>query len=740
MRFLLALLLTAATASAAVGTYPLYYTNHFTTNGYIVKSKPLVSAGEMVTTSTNDSLVEVSIDESELTNFVTNITLAEPVGVILPGTNIAFTYDGTNTTIDGTLDGRALTNADTRNLSFLNSLTLGPDSTFLCQPPAYFLSQTYFGWGFEIYFDPGGSLLGSWDGSFTIGSSGANRPESVFARSLLMASNVVAEAGFYGDLAAATNLPVTGLQTNGATTDKVIGFDGSGIAWVDKTSLEGAIDAATATNISETVVQSYTNLFQLDLGYTPQPANEMLTNLSDVAYYNLTNWGQIPTAAKADAFYWHHLTNWINVPTNVMWDVVLPRVSTNGAVIGYKLGFDGSSAVWEPDLTGTPGAGIDAYTATNIARYLDQFPTNAAWILGKQTGSANLTNWSALATSAKQNSAAQLTEWATIWSSNKQDKLTYTPQPASANLTNWSALATSAKQDTFTAQVPGSVFAGPSSGSASSLPAFRPLVEDDLPLQIPSSRLYGLLPNAVLPGTLYYWSLIGTAAKQDTFTAQSAKVFYAGPTSGSVATPTFRQIAQGDLFPALNSVAITNASIKNTAAGEYGLTLYDLANASGSAGLVFDAGTPSATSTKFTLNGTGANLMNGAVINGGTAQTASRVAVWDASTNLTSSTVTTAQLEAATTGRKTTRSVSTSGNVLTTDEVIFVTAAGVELTLPTAVGVAGKVYTFILLNEADSTSLIYPSGGQTIDAGTQTSTEWLNPQSVISDGSNWYTY
>jgi hypothetical protein len=72
-----------------------------------------------------------------------------------------------------------------------------------------------------------------------------------------------------------------------------------------------------------------------------------------------------------------------------------------------------------------------------------------------QPASLNLSNWSALATSAKQDAlgytpqpaSTNLTNWSALATSAKQDALGYTPQPASTNLTNWSALATSAKQD-----------------------------------------------------------------------------------------------------------------------------------------------------------------------------------------------------------------------------------------------------------------------------------------------------
>jgi hypothetical protein len=107
-----------------------------------------------------------------------------------------------------------------------------------------------------------------------------------------------------------------------------------------------------------------------------------------------------------------------------------PRVTTPGTNDLFLL------AVPNPTngLFGT-GSTNNAVTYANLKAAI-----NAA----NQPASANLSNWSALATSAKQPASANLTNWSALATSAKQDALGYTPQPASANLTNWSAIATNA--------------------------------------------------------------------------------------------------------------------------------------------------------------------------------------------------------------------------------------------------------------------------------------------------------
>lgn len=90
--------------------------------------------------------------------------------------------------------------------------------------------------------------------------------------------------------------------------------------------------------------------------------------------------------------------------------------------------------------------------------------------------------------------------------------------------------------------------------------------------------------------------------------------------------------------------------------------------------------------------------------------------------------------------------VKTSAYTITaTDEVVLVdpTSAGFTVTLPTAVGVAGKTY--ILKNVSTSTNTITmaSTSSQTIDtasAGSTTIAASTGVKRFISDGANWFTW
>lgn len=75
---------------------------------------------------------------------------------------------------------------------------------------------------------------------------------------------------------------------------------------------------------------------------------------------------------------------------------------------------------------------------------------------------------------------------------------------------------------------------------------------------------------------------------------------------------------------------------------------------------------------------------------------------------------------------------------LPTDEVILINGATKTVTLPTAVGIAGKVYTVKLI-ASGTTGTVATTSSQTIDGSTTAS---LAAQyafiSVVSDGANWH--
>ncbi len=75
-------------------------------------------------------------------------------------------------------------------------------------------------------------------------------------------------------------------------------------------------------------------------------------------------------------------------------------------------------------------------------------PTNGLFGTGSTNKAVTYANLKASINATNQPPSANLSNWSALATSAKQDALGYTPQPASANLTNWSALATSAKQDT----------------------------------------------------------------------------------------------------------------------------------------------------------------------------------------------------------------------------------------------------------------------------------------------------
>jgi len=72
------------------------------------------------------------------------------------------------------------------------------------------------------------------------------------------------------------------------------------------------------------------------------------------------------------------------------------------------------------------------------------------------------------------------------------------------------------------------------------------------------------------------------------------------------------------------------------------------------------------------------------------------------------------------------------------NDTVFTTADNKTITLPTAVGIVGKVYTIKQLAAYTSGTLINTTGGQLIDgAATYTLSAQYKFVTVISDGANW---
>lgn len=83
----------------------------------------------------------------------------------------------------------------------------------------------------------------------------------------------------------------------------------------------------------------------------------------------------------------------------------------------------------------------------------------------------------------------------------------------------------------------------------------------------------------------------------------------------------------------------------------------------------------------------------------------------------------------------------TSSLVLTsTHSVVFADASGggITVTLPTAVGIAGRIYTIKRTNSGSNTVTIATTSSQTVDADTTVvlTTQYTSID-VVSDGSNW---
>lgn len=78
-------------------------------------------------------------------------------------------------------------------------------------------------------------------------------------------------------------------------------------------------------------------------------------------------------------------------------------------------------------------------------------------------------------------------------------------------------------------------------------------------------------------------------------------------------------------------------------------------------------------------------------------------------------------------------------NVLTTDDTVQVTADGLTITLPTAVGLNGKRFTIIQTAAFAAGTTIACSGGQTINgSATQSLGAQYRYKTMISNGSNWF--
>lgn len=135
---------------------------------------------------------------------------------------------------------------------------------------------------------------------------------------------------------------------------------------------------------------------------------------------------------------------------------------------------------------------------------------------------------------------------------------------------------------TAASQSPNLVYAGPAAAPAGA-PTFRSLVLPDLPAQTGTGNIVlatgPSISGATLGGTTTLSALStnsivwtdGSSAATTTAASQSAKTFYAGPTSGSAAAPTWRAIASADLPPVISNVTL-NGTVTVTSLIDTGLS------------------------------------------------------------------------------------------------------------------------------------------------------------------------
>jgi hypothetical protein len=94
-------------------------------------------------------------------------------------------------------------------------------------------------------------------------------------------------------------------------------------------------------------------------------------------------------------------------------------------------------------------------------------------------------------------------------------------------------------------QAPNRIFAGPAFGVSLGNPTFRPMVPADLPAGTGTVTSVGL--SAPAEFTVSGSPVIGTGTLTFTKNNQNANLFYAGPSSGGAAAPTFRALTAADI-------------------------------------------------------------------------------------------------------------------------------------------------------------------------------------------------
>ena len=160
---------------------------------------------------------------------------------------------------------------------------------------------------------------------------------------------------------------------------------------------------------------------------------------------------------------------------------------------------------------------------------------------------------------------------------------------------------------TLTTQAANSLFAGPISGVGAT-PTFRALTTADIAgLGVGTVTSVGMTVPSILSVTPSTITTSGSFALS--LTTESANQIFAGPSSGSAATPTFRALTTADI-PALPYGTGTVTSVSGTGTVN-GITLTGTVTTSGSltlGGTLGGIGNSQLTNSSITINGTSTSL------------------------------------------------------------------------------------------------------------------------------------
>jgi len=179
--------------------------------------------------------------------------------------------------------------------------------------------------------------------------------------------------------------------------------------------------------------------------------------------------------------------------------------------------------------------------------------------------------------------------------------------PSIMSVSGSPVITTGTLTGTLTTQAANSLFAGPISGVGAT-PTFRALTTADIAgLGVGTVTSVGMTVPSILSVTPSTITTSGSFALS--LTTESANQIFAGPSSGSAATPTFRSLTSADI-PALPYGTGTVTSVSGTGTVN-GITLTGTVTTSGSltlGGTLGGIGNSQLTNSSITINGTSTSL------------------------------------------------------------------------------------------------------------------------------------